>query len=92
MPYIKQTQRRVLDKQPVEEVANHIALDSIAGEFNYVISTIASELVQTYGHSYKVMSAIRAAMNDASDEFYRRVMAPYEDEKITENGDVYEEA
>jgi hypothetical protein len=89
MPYIKQAQRRVLDNEPVIDVASHITLDSITGEFNYVISTIANELVQTYGRSYKVMSAIRAAMEDASAEFYRRVMAPYEDEKIAENGDVY---
>lgn len=31
------------------------------------------------------------ALKDAKLEFYRRVVAPYEDLKIKENGDVYEE-
>jgi hypothetical protein len=37
----------------------------------------------------KDVSIIRAAMNDASDEWYRRKMVPYEDKKIQENGDIY---
>jgi hypothetical protein len=30
----------------------------------------------------------RAAIIDAADEFYRRKMAPYEDQAIERNGDV----
>jgi hypothetical protein len=38
--------------------------------------------------SYARLSAIRGAISDASDEFYRRVMVPYEEAKIVEHGDV----
>ena len=39
---------------------------------------------------YTTASHIRAGFDDASAEWYRRVMAPYEDIKCTENGDVYD--
>ena len=39
-------------------------------------------------HNYARMAVIRSAMIEAHDEFHRRVMAPYEDEKIKSAGDV----
>jgi len=38
---------------------------------------------------YAEMSAVRGVLADVSSEFYRRKMAPYEDMKREENGDVY---
>jgi len=54
---------------------------------NYIIICIGCGFLLDDTCSEK--SVIRAAMNDASDEWYRRKMAPYEDKKIQENGDVY---
>lgn len=36
-------------------------------------------------------SDVESAVHDSIAEFYRRVVGPYEDEKIVENGDVYSE-
>ena len=41
------------------------------------------------GNSYATINDIIGALEGAKMEFYRRVVAPYEDEKIKENGDVY---
>jgi len=86
MPYIRPEYR-----EKFKTSINQISYDITGtGEFNYCISSIAFALLQRDPEGgYEAMSAIRAAMNDASDEFYRRVMAPYEDQKMKENGDVY---
>lgn len=38
--------------------------------------------------SYARLAQCTAAVDNASREFYRRAVVPYEDEKIRENGDV----
>jgi hypothetical protein len=91
MPYIKQERRTALQEVTLEELANEI---QSVGEFNYIISYIANGLVFNSAldkaHlSYKNLSAIRAEIQDAADEFYRRVMVPYENSKMQANGDVY---
>jgi hypothetical protein len=39
--------------------------------------------------NYARLAEILAALESAKLEFYRRVVAPYEDKKCAENGDVY---
>jgi hypothetical protein len=83
MPYIKAEDREALDKYPLS-VQN-------AGELNYVITKIA--LAYWTGvngkQNYQKINDIVGALEGAKMEFYRRVVAPYEDGKIKENGDVY---
>ena len=43
-----------------------------------------------HGKSYSVMNEIVGALECAKLEMYRRIYAPYEDEKIEANGDVYD--
>jgi hypothetical protein len=86
MPYIKKGRREDLDHLFFDVVDE---IDKV-GEFNYIISTIASELVKRRGRSYAVLSGIRAEIQDAGDEFYRRVMTPYENSKMQANGDVFD--
>lgn len=80
MPYIKKKRRRMLDAGDLPDTE---------GELNYYITTIIVDFLRRKGKSYKEMSAVRGVLRDVGDEFYRRVMAPYEDEKMRENGDVY---
>lgn len=57
------------------------------GIFNYVITALAVTL--TGEPSYFRCAAVRIAMLDAAQEYYRKMVAPYEDRKAAENGDVY---
>lgn len=59
------------------------------GEMNYIVSMLMQEYVLRHGLSYKTLSEARAGVNDALDEFYRRIVAPYEDRKIRLNKDVF---
>jgi len=80
MPYITEKQRNnieILNFKPV-----------CAGELNYVITTIIRDYYDK-SPSYQSINDVVGALEGAKLEFYRRVAAPYEDNKIILNGDVY---
>ena len=84
MPYIKQDKRDVLDPHLVR-LAENIASE---GELNYCIYRLSCLLVDRMGESYDTYSLCGSAMEHAKLEWYRRRVAPYEDKKIRENGDI----
>lgn len=79
MPYITKEQRYQLDDYS----------PSNAGELNYVITQICREFFERNGGRYQQINDIMGALEGAKLEFYRRLVAPYEDRKAKENGDVY---
>ncbi len=82
MPYILKHRRAQL--RAYSEVPD---LDT-AGELNYWFTqTISSYLGKEY--NYQKINYVIGALEGAKMEFYRRVVVPYEDKKIQENGDVY---
>lgn len=80
MPYISAIHRRALALGTPP---------SVAGELNYEITTLLALYVSVKGLNYQTLNDALGALEGAKAEFYRRVVAPYEDEKIQENGDVY---
>ncbi|MCJ7828554.1 MAG: hypothetical protein MUP81_02305 [Dehalococcoidia bacterium] len=86
MPYIKQERRKELD-DALEELAEKI---EGVGELNFAVTTL---LLRYYdydcGESYATFNSIMGVLECAKQEFYRRVLVPYEDKKCKENGDVY---
>lgn len=95
MPYIKKQKRNeILEKDdPFGDgtIFHHIIAEHIEtpGDLNYAISVLVGLYVKYKGMSYTNASEALTAMDGAKLEFYRRVLAPYEDKKIKENGDVY---
>jgi len=83
MPYIKPERRAALDEQ-IRALSDRI--DS-RGELNYAITALL--LSEVRGLSYAELSSLMGDIECVKQEFYRRVLAPYEDEKCRENGDVY---
>jgi len=59
-----------------------------AGELNYVITRIIHECLNNWGKNYQSMNDIVGALDNAKDEFRRRIQHPYENEKIYTNGDI----
>lgn len=78
---------------PLADMLNAAAAgsnDAMVGKLNYAVSRLAWRLC---GHGagerrYARMNAVGGALAMAAQEFYRRVAAPYEDEKIAQAGDV----
>lgn len=81
MPYIKQKDRARLD------LGNEIAVT--AGELNFQITTKITEYLTSKGTSYQSINDIVGALECAKLEFSRRIVTPFENAKIAENGDVY---
>ena len=82
MPYVTQDRREVLDKN---------SLPLSAGELNYLITKMCLKFVKTHELNYQVLNDVVGALEGAKLEFYRRMVAPYENTKIRGNGDVYPE-
>ncbi|HKP04891.1 MAG TPA: hypothetical protein VJU77_16175 [Chthoniobacterales bacterium] len=82
MPYIKQERR---------EAIRAGAKPCDAGELNFAISILVDEYLAAKGPiRYAHLNEVVGAIDCAKLELYRRVAGPYEDEKIVENGDVYQ--
>lgn len=80
MPYIKTKDRELLGEG---------AAPDNAGELNYTITKLLLNYLQRKGTSYAVINEIMGVLSCVGREFYRRHAAPYEDQKIDENGDVF---
>jgi len=94
MPYIPQERRPAYNKsiKDIAEALNDLRdNDQISGELNYVIFCLAKLLCdpeQGGVRNYARMAVVSSAFSEAQAEFRRRVMSPYEDEKIDSAGDV----
>lgn len=87
MPYIKQVRRDDLDKI----WSPFFSIEGItSGELNYLITSLVKSYLYSKGSpSYEMYNNAIGALENAKLELYRRSVAPYEDTKIKENGDVY---
>jgi len=83
MPYIKGEQRRRLDSEPVG-----VVLPLTKGELTYVVFKAAGNFLVNAGLQYHAISDAIAALRDAGDELWRRILVPWEKKKIQENGDI----
>lgn len=86
MPYIKQERRDAIFSLSTTDYDSELRT---SGELNYFLTVTINDYIQNNGLSYSTINDILGALEGAKLEFYRRVVAPYENSKIKENGDVY---
>lgn len=82
MPYIP-------FKRRLEIVENGWRTADNPGELNFIFSTIARFYIERNGKSYQKFNDILGALEGAKQEIYRRMIQPYEEKKIKENGDIF---
>lgn len=83
MPYIKDT------NDLRDEIKSGFINPINAGELNFRITMIVDEYIRERGKSYNTLNEVIGVLECVKLELYRRIVAPYEDTKIAENGDVY---
>ena len=87
MPYIKKDQRPAID-QLVEPLIQHLKslpVEDQDGSLNYAVTKIIKHVYpQKYFHLNRALGVLTAITH----ELYRKIIEPYEDTKIAENGDV----
>ena len=97
MPYIPQKDRKQLDPiiDQLAEKINTLSREqkyeaAFAGLLNYTCTRLALKIIRLrFGKArYWIIAAVTGVFKNVSDEFYRRLSAPYEDKQITKNGDV----
>jgi len=80
MPYIKPELKNEL---------RYYRTPENAGELNFVFTNLIIQYVKDNNLSYQTINDVVGALEGAKAEFQRRIVIPYEDTKIKENGDVY---
>ena len=93
MPYIAQEKRRQVDHL-IDDLRFALAsmeaddeLNNMDGNVNYIITRL---LMSVYGDkdttTYSNINAVIGVLECAKNEFYRKVAAPYEDQKEFDHG------
>lgn len=87
MPYIKQEKRPLFndDIENIVSILKEQPLMEVDGDVNYIVTSIMKKL---YAPRYFNFNRAIGVLESIKLEFYRRAVAPYEDIKIKENGDV----
>ncbi len=86
MPYIKQVERNRFENTLNDIMHN---LPANAGELNYMLSRICDIYIQVKGKNYQNLNEVIGVLECVKQEYYRRIVVPYEDKKIEDNTDVY---
>lgn len=84
MPYIKDEDRSKFD----EAIETLTGIINAKGDLNYAICELVGRLILKTKISYTQISEWIDGVDGAERELTRRLLDPYEDIKIEENGDV----
>jgi hypothetical protein len=85
MPYIEPSERPPLDKIVEDMIRARVNAD---GTLNYILFKFCLSTVKP---SYAGYRNFMGELAESAAEIRRRLLSPYEDQKIRENGDVHAE-
>lgn len=86
MPYIVAERRKRFDSS-INKIVEEWEFDYDIGEMNYCLSRIIWKLWEK-NLGYETGNELMGVLECVKQEFYRRILAPYEDKKLAENGDI----
>jgi hypothetical protein len=79
-PYINEADRRYVDEGGVPLTP---------GELHYQLALAIDQFLATKKVNYIIFNDVMGVLTCLSHEIYRRIVAPYEDKKLKENGEVF---
>lgn len=85
MPYIKENDRDFFNPS-LDEIVDSI---QNPGDVCYCVYYMLKKVFEK-DKKFKTISSLIGEIECAKMEFYRRIVVPYEDKKIIENGDIDE--
>jgi hypothetical protein len=91
VPYISDMSRRAWARTLDPLVGEIAAVDGFTtnpGALNYIVTRLVVAFLGD-APNYERLNAAIGALEACKLELYRRAVAPYEDKKIADNGDVY---
>ncbi|MBI2617280.1 hypothetical protein HYW55_04055 [Candidatus Gottesmanbacteria bacterium] len=87
MPYIEKSERPKVDSlvSPLITYLQSLPVEKQDGTVNYAVTKIVKHLYpQKYFHLNRALGVLTAITH----ELYRKIVGPYEDTKISQNGEV----
>jgi len=87
MPYIPQDRRNEIQAELKEKGLSFTPQN--AGDLNFLVSQLIENAIEQKGLRYANLNEFVGALECCKLELYRVLAAPYEDQKIEENGAVY---
>lgn len=95
MPYVTQ---KVKDRIGLEAALTELTgeeefnFPACPGELNYVLTCIIKQYIKSKRPTinYDLLNEVAGVLDLFHGEFVRRIVHPYEDKKIQENGDVWD--
>jgi hypothetical protein len=92
MPYLTEFEKREFNYDnrinDLTDYLNNKPIQELTGHINYLNFIIAKRWIKKNGKKYFVFATIIGTLVCCILEIYRRLVAPYEEEKIKINGDV----
>lgn len=87
MPYIRQENREQLDLllKSLFDIVHQLSV----GDLNYIISQILNRYIKSKPITYTLLNSMIGVLECAKIELYNRLVTPYENTKLKENGPVY---
>lgn len=85
MPYIKPEDRELVSVV----IGPKFMVPANPGQLNFQITELLTCYLSRKGTNYQTINDISGAMTECLAEFRRRVVVPYENAKMAENGDCY---
>lgn len=87
MPYIKQEEREHWISI-IEEFEKKLTIPFGPGDLNFILTCICLSYISNRKKCYSTYNEVMGVLESMKQEIYRRSIAPYEDTKIKENGDL----
>ena len=85
MPYIVQAQRDLID-YPLKMLMVQV---KTPGDLAYTLTKSVLLYLDQYGKNYSTLASIYGVLGTVKEEFYQRIVRPYEDKKKEVHGDVF---
>lgn len=87
MPYIKKEDRKKWEKiiAEITEILKKLPENQVDGNLNYLITSV---ILNNYEKKYFNYNRAIGMLECCKEELYRHIVGPYEDTKISENGEV----
>lgn len=84
MPYIDPEKRSYLECMMIDILADSLEV----GELNFVITKLCHQYIDRKVERYDVYNDVIGVLECAKLELFARLVRPYEDKKILQNGDL----
>lgn len=93
MPYINESKRNHIDPHITTLLRAAKEFEGDPGVANYIITTFVLEYfrLHPYSRSYSLINTAIGVLACVTQELYRRVAIPYENQKKVQNGDVFDD-